>query len=127
MLLVLIYQKIIVNFQIANRSVLLRPYATSPWPEIKIDSLDGIASKMTALIERRTPRDFLDLYTICAQGLAEPWQCWNLRQEREKNVVLLRLKIISPVRHCYCISVGLKNQDRWQPSKWSRSGRMHNW
>lgn len=79
-------QKIIFNFQIANRSVLLRPYATSPWPEIKLDSLDDlIASKMTALIERGAPRDFLDIYTICAQGLAELSQCWNLWQEREKK------------------------------------------
>jgi predicted nucleotidyltransferase component of viral defense system len=63
-------KKVVFNFQIAKRSVLLRPTILSPWTDISLNSLDDlVASKMTALIERGAPRDFVDIYTICDKKL----------------------------------------------------------
>lgn len=74
------------NFQVAARSALLRTPSESPWPTIALDSFDDlIASKMTALIERGTPRDFLDIYEMCQQRLTTISRCWELWEEREKK------------------------------------------
>ncbi|HEX9972669.1 MAG TPA: nucleotidyl transferase AbiEii/AbiGii toxin family protein [bacterium] len=76
--------KVVFNFQIANRSALLRPTVESPWVPVTLDSLDDlVASKMSALIERGAPRDFLDIYEISNQKLITISRCWALWQERE--------------------------------------------
>jgi hypothetical protein len=77
--------KTVFAFQIAARSALLQPTAESPWPPVRLDSLpDLIASKMTALIERGAPRDFVDIREVCRMSLATPQDCWTLWDEREK-------------------------------------------
>ena len=76
--------KQVFNFQIARRSVRLRPPTMSPWPPIRLDSLeDLLASKMTALVERGAPRDFVDIHHCCTSGLCTVEQCWRLWQERQ--------------------------------------------
>jgi len=78
--------KITFNIQIANRSALLRPPLKSPWPPVTLDSIeDLVASKMTALIERGAPRDFLDIYEICRQNIMTISRCWELWCEREQK------------------------------------------
>lgn len=78
--------KVVFNFQIASRSALLRQPIESPWSPVTLDSFDDlVASKMTALIERGAPRDFLDIYEICHTKLATITRCWDLWQEREIN------------------------------------------
>lgn len=77
--------QVVFNFQIAARSALLRTPLESPWPPVALDAFeDLIASKMTALIERGAPRDFLDIYEVCKQKLVTVSQCWELWKEREK-------------------------------------------
>ncbi|HEX9653887.1 MAG TPA: nucleotidyl transferase AbiEii/AbiGii toxin family protein [bacterium] len=77
-------EQVCFNFQIANRSVQLRPPLLSPWAPVKLDTFeDLVASKMAALIERGIPRDFLDIYEICNQKLCTTWQCWRLWLDRE--------------------------------------------
>lgn len=44
---------------------------------------DLVAAKMTALVERGAPRDFLDIFSLCAQDIIEPAECWLLWQERQ--------------------------------------------
>lgn len=79
-------KEVVFNFQIAARSALLRTPLESPWPPVALDSLDDlIASKMTAVIERGAPRDFVDIYEVCKQNLVTVSQCWELWQEREKK------------------------------------------
>jgi hypothetical protein len=76
--------KVIFNFQIAKRSAIIRQPLESPWPPITLDSFDDlVASKMTALIERGAPRDFLDIYEICIKNLVTISRCWELWRERE--------------------------------------------
>jgi hypothetical protein len=67
------------SFQISVRSVALEPPLTSPWPPILIETLaDNVASKMTALVDRGSPRDFLDVKTVVQRGLMPVEQCWRL-------------------------------------------------
>jgi hypothetical protein len=37
-----------------------------------------------ALVERGAPRDFLDIYHLCREGLYTPEQCWRLWQHRQQ-------------------------------------------
>jgi hypothetical protein len=76
--------KTVFSFQIARRSALLHPLQPSPWPPVKLDSLqDLLAAKMTALIERGAPRDFLDIRELCRTSLAAVEDCWRLWHCRE--------------------------------------------
>lgn len=78
--------RVVFNFRVAARSALLRAPSQSPWPTIALDSFDDlIASKMTALVERGTPRDFLDIYQMCREKLTTISRCWQLWEEREKK------------------------------------------
>ena len=58
--------KTVFSFQIADRTLRLEESILAGWIEVPLDSLaDLVASKMNALVERGTPRDFLDIYTLC--------------------------------------------------------------
>jgi predicted nucleotidyltransferase component of viral defense system len=77
--------KKVFTFQIAHRSAQLEPSVPSPWYDIPLDSLkDLVANKMVALVERGAPRDFLDIYHLCQEGLYTPEQCWILWQQRQQ-------------------------------------------
>lgn len=78
--------KAVFSFQIAERNVLLKTPRPSPWPGILLDDLsDLVASKMTALVERGAPRDFLDVYHLCSQSIMTPEACWDLWQAARKR------------------------------------------
>jgi predicted nucleotidyltransferase component of viral defense system len=54
------------------------------WIDVPLDSLaDLLASKMNALVERGTPRDFLDVYTVCQAELLSMNECWSLWRRRQ--------------------------------------------
>lgn len=74
------------SFQIAARSALLRDEVIGVWQgDIRVDSFDDLlASKMTALVNRGAPRDFLDIYTLCSVGQTNIAACWQLWQERQQ-------------------------------------------
>ncbi len=73
------------SFQIARRSAQLKPSAPSPWEGILIDSFDDlVAGKMLALVERGAPRDFLDIFRLCDEGIVTPLQCWQLWRTRQE-------------------------------------------
>jgi hypothetical protein len=57
------------SFQIAVRSVALEPPLQSPWPPVLIETLtDNIGSKMNALVDRGSPRDFTDVKRVVDAG-----------------------------------------------------------
>jgi hypothetical protein len=67
------------SFQIAVRSVELEPPQPSAWPPILIETLvDNVASKMNALVDRGSPRDFMDIYQVNSAGLTRQATCWEL-------------------------------------------------
>lgn len=75
----------IFSFQIARRSVQLKPSVPAPWTDVQLDSFpDLVASKMVALVERGAPRDFRDIYALNQAGLVTPQQCWELWQRRQQ-------------------------------------------
>jgi hypothetical protein len=77
--------KTVFSFQIARRSAQLEPAQSAPWIQVPLDSLaDLVASKMVALIERGSPRDFRDIYALCQAGLLTPRHCWQLWQRRQQ-------------------------------------------
>ena len=73
------------NFQIARRSAQLRPTAVAPWVKVHLDSLeDLLASKMVALVERGTPRDFRDIHAACQAEVSTAQGCWKLWRQRQE-------------------------------------------
>ena len=69
---------------LARRSARLQPSTPSPWEGILLDSFDDlVVSKMLALVERGAPRDFLDIYQLCNEGLVTPMRCWHLWRKRQ--------------------------------------------
>ena len=77
--------KTVFSFQVARRSALLTETIASPWPPIRMDSLeDLLAAKMGALIVRGAPRDFVDIREMCRVALTRPDECWRLWQQREE-------------------------------------------
>ena len=72
------------SFQVASRSAQLEESIPAGWIDVSLDSLaDLIAGKMTALVERGAPRDFLDIYTLCQAGVLSVSECWALWQKRQ--------------------------------------------
>jgi hypothetical protein len=77
--------KQVFSFQIARRTAQLNPSTTSPWGNLLLDSFDDlVANKMIALVERGAPRDFLDIYRLCAASLTTPPKCWQLWFKRQQ-------------------------------------------
>lgn len=76
--------KTVFSFQIAARTMRLEEPVQAGWIDVPLDSLsDLVASKMTALVERGAPRDFLDIYTLCQAGLLSIGECWALWRRRQ--------------------------------------------
>jgi hypothetical protein len=77
--------KTVFSFQIARRSARLAEPVDGPWPGIRVDTFDDLlASKMVALVERGSPRDFLDIYTLCQHGRSTTESCWSLWRARQR-------------------------------------------
>jgi len=85
------------SFQIAVRSTELEPPGPSAWPPILIESLaDTVGAKMNALVERGSPRDFLDIHTVVTEGLMSAEQCWVCwsRKNAGQTVHSARQKVV---------------------------------
>ena len=77
--------KTVFSFQIASRTAHLEEPVSAGWINVPLDSLaDLVASKMTALVERGNPRDFLDIFSICQAELLSVEECWALWRRRQK-------------------------------------------
>lgn len=78
--------KVVFSFQIASRTVRLEEPVSAGWIDVPLDSLtDLTAAKMTALVERGAPRDFLDIFTLCRSQLLTVGECWNLWAKRQSR------------------------------------------
>ena len=76
--------KTVFSFQIASRTMRLENSVSAGWIDVPLDSLaDLVASKMTALVERGAPRDFLDIFMLCKSGLLGIDDCWTLWRRRQ--------------------------------------------
>lgn len=85
------------SFQIAVRSVELAPPVVSAWPPILIETLqDNVGSKMNALVDRGSPRDFLDIKSVVEHGLLSAADCWQLwtRKNPGQSIDAARQKVL---------------------------------
>lgn len=85
------------SFQIALRSVQLEPASDSEWAPVKLESFrDNLAAKMTALVDRGAPRDFLDVREVCYRDLAEVDECWQAWAQKNpaSNAMDARLRVL---------------------------------
>jgi hypothetical protein len=74
------------SFQIAERSKQLAEPLASPYPPIMIEAIeDNVAAKMTALVSRGAPRDFMDIYSIVQRGLCGASEAWHLWRQKNPN------------------------------------------
>ena len=77
----------ICSLQLAYRDRFLGPPTPTIWPPLRIEAMtDTLASKMTALISRGAPRDMLDVYTACQQGLTTAGELWALWQDKNSGL-----------------------------------------
>jgi hypothetical protein len=117
----------IFSFQIAVRSIALEPPQTSPWPPILIETLaDNVGSKMNALVDRGTPRDFTDIKQVTDRGLMTPDRCWQLWQaknpgafiESAKQKVLLHLAALEARRPLHTIAAAVDRERAASTRHW---------
>ncbi|MGH8295787.1 MAG: nucleotidyl transferase AbiEii/AbiGii toxin family protein [Steroidobacteraceae bacterium] len=74
------------SFQISTRTRYIEAPLIASWAPVMIESLrDNAASKMTALVERGAPRDLLDIHELCARGILEVDECWQLWAEKNAD------------------------------------------
>ena len=86
------------SFQVSVRSVEIAPPLASPWGHFPIETLDdNVASKMTALVARGAPRDFVDIKQMVDAGLVTVDRCWELWNAKRPGIEIedacLRVKM----------------------------------
>lgn len=95
------------SFQISRRTRSLDDTLPSMWQPVGIETLrDNVASKMTALVQRGAPRDFLDIHQLCTRGVTSVAECWqsfadrnpDIPRDEAKRKVIARLAIIETTR-----------------------------
>jgi hypothetical protein len=86
------------SFQISRRTRFLDDAIPSRWPPVAVETLrDNVASKMTALVQRGAPRDFLDVYHVCTRDVMTTNDCWTAFTEKNPDIAIdeARRKIIA--------------------------------
>ena len=95
------------SFQISRRTLALEKAMPSQWKPVQIETLrDNVASKMTALVQRGAPRDFLDIYQICTRNVLSMADCWHAFMQKglgigineAKRKIIARLAMIEASR-----------------------------
>ena len=95
------------SFQISKRTLYLDEAIPAVWQPVWIETLrDNVASKMTALVQRGAPRDFMDIHQLCTLGVMSMEQCWGWFTEKNpgisvdeaKRKIITRLAMIETTR-----------------------------
>ena len=95
------------SFQISRRTLSLDDAIPSAWQPVWLETLrDNVASKMTALVQRGAPRDFLDIYQLCTRNVISMTECWTWFMEKNSGVtvdeakrkIIARLAMIETTR-----------------------------
>lgn len=67
------------SFQISKRTLYLDAAIPAEWQPLWIETLrDNVGSKMTALVQRGAPRDFVDIYELVNRSIISLADCWHL-------------------------------------------------
>lgn len=117
------------SFQISVRSIALELPQASSWPPILIETLaDNVASKMNALVDRGSPRDFTDIHQVVKAGLQDVPTCWNLWERKNpgepslaaRQKVLLHLTALELRRPESSIADALEKERASLVRRWFR-------
>ena len=120
--------------KIALRTVALDPPLPSAWPPVGLETLrDNLGAKMNALVGRGAPRDFTDVFEVCARGLATPNDCWESWHQKnpDQNVsegrarVLHNLEQIELRRPLAGIETAAERDRAARVRHWVRAGLCH--
>jgi len=77
------------SFQISRRTLALDEAIPSHWKPVCLETLrDNVASKMTALVQRGAPRDFLDIYHLCTRDVISMAECWKAFTEKNRGLTV---------------------------------------
>ncbi len=77
------------SFQISKRTMYLDAAVPAEWQPLWIETLrDNVGSKMTALVLRGAPRDFLDIYELVNRSLLSIADCWQLWSQKNPGVLV---------------------------------------
>lgn len=75
------------SFLISRRTLSLDEALPSQWKPVCIETLrDNVASKMTALVQRGAPRDFLDIYHLCTRDVMSMVDCWRAFTDKDLGI-----------------------------------------
>jgi len=93
------------SFQVVTRDIQLHIPSQSSWGALKLESLaDTLGSKMTALVARGAPRDFLDVKAVCDYGISTAkvlCELWEKKNPGESAATAKR----EVLRHLYAIEL----------------------
>lgn len=115
------------SFQISRRTLSLDDAMPSLWQPVCIETLrDNVASKMTALVQRGAPRDFLDIYQLCASNVVSMADCWSsftaknlgVTIDEAKRKILARLAMIEATRPLDSIQPGEAREQAARVREW---------
>jgi hypothetical protein len=115
------------SFQISRRTLALDEAIPSPWEPVCIETLrDNVASKMTALVQRGAPRDFLDIYHLCTRDVMSMTDCWQAFMEKglgigideAKRKIIARLAMIEASRPLETIQPGEAREQAARVREW---------
>lgn len=82
-------RRAVFSFQISRRSVELEPPLESAWAPVRIETFsDNLGAKMSALVDRGAPRDFLDVYEVCRRDLVSVDDCWDLWRRKNPGLTI---------------------------------------
>ena len=77
------------SFQVAERDVELARPVKGLWGNIAVESIDdNVGAKMSALVTRGAPRDFVDIKAIVDSGIATVDGCWSLWLRKNPSATL---------------------------------------
>jgi len=117
------------SFQISRRTLALDDAIPSAWQPVWLETLrDNVASKMTALVQRGAPRDFLDIYQLCTRNvlsMAECWSCFIAKNtgvtvDEAKRKIIARLAMIETTRPLETIASGVAREQATLLRDWYR-------
>ncbi|MFM9058275.1 MAG: nucleotidyl transferase AbiEii/AbiGii toxin family protein [Planctomycetaceae bacterium] len=117
------------SFQISRRPLALDDAIPSTWQPVLIETLrDNVASKMTALVQRGAPRDFLDMYQLCTHGVMSMPECWASFMEKNPGVtvdeakrkIIARLAMIETTRPLETIAPDAAREQATRVRDWFR-------
>lgn len=115
------------SFQISRRTLALDEAIPSRWQPVGIETLrDNVGSKMTALVQRGAPRDFLDIYQLCTRGVMTLSDCWaaftaknpGVAIDEAKRKIIARLAMIETLRPLEAIHPAAAREQAARVREW---------